>query len=615
MTDRGMTAGDTAAGGVGDRGRAAWRAAGKTLVAKAIAEFCYEELLTPTTGADQQHLDFPAATYTFTATRGAFGAWRVAEDSIRRQDHAAATIADGGPPSVPAEDPLLFLTDARTALGLDGPTLAEALRDLTATWTADAHLLATQPTAAGLAELSYAELESWQQGHPCILLNKGRLGFSAADTRRYAPEHRQHFRLPWLAVHRELAAFAAVPGLSADTLLAEELDPATRQRFAARLEHPADYVWLPVHPFHLENAVRPLFAQQLAEGRIVELGEAPDHYRALASVRTLVNVDHPHKRNVKLALLIRNTLVWRGLPAESAAQAPEVTRWLHLLPHRDPYLAGRMDLLGEVASVAVHHPGFAAVPDAPYRYHELLGAIWREPATGYLAEGERARSLATLLLTGADGRALIAELVERSTADARTWLAAFLRAVLPGLLHALHGNGIAFCPHGENTLVVYGPDELPRRIMLKDFAEDVKLRTEDLPGYADLAEPAKAVLLRWRPDQLAHSILSAMFTGHFRFLTPILDRHLGVGEDEFWGLVRAELLAYRARFPELAAQHEEYGFTAPEFDRVSLNREQLTGGGFHDRAEKDENFDVIHRTVRNPLCANTSAPVVTPPSG
>ncbi|MGW0522014.1 IucA/IucC family protein [Crossiella sp. NPDC003009] len=601
----------------------AWRAAGKALVAKAIAEFCYEELLTPVPEADHYRLDFPAATYTFAATRGAFGAWRVEEDSVRRAPRNGPHQSDLGPSSpggslgTPAEDPLLFLTDARAALGLDGPTTAEALRDLTATWTADTQLLATLPTAAGLADLPYAELESWQSGHPCIVLNKGRLGFSAADARRYAPEHRQTFRLPWLAVHRDLAAFAAVPGLTADTLLAEELAPETRAEFAARLDHArqeqaepadaADYVWLPVHPFHLENAVRPLFAQQLAEGSVVELGEAPDRYRALASVRTLVNVDHPDKHNVKLALLIRNTLVWRGLPAESAAQAPEITRWLHRLPHRDPYLAGRMDLLGEVASVAVRHPGFAAVPDAPYRYHELLGAIWREPATGYLTEGERARSLATLLLTGADGRALVAELVERSGADPRTWLAAFLRAVLPGLLHALHGNGIAFCPHGENTLVVYGPDELPRRIMLKDFAEDVKLRTEDLPGYADLAQAAKAVLLRWRPDQLAHSILSAMFTGHFRFLTPILDRHLGVGEDEFWAMVRAELLAYRARFPELATQHEEYGFTAPEFDRVSLNREQLTGGGFHDRAEKDENFDVVHRTVRNPL-AEVTAP-------
>src|SRR3712207_7297775 len=44
----------------------------------------------------------------------------------------------------------------------------------------------------------------------------------------------------------------------------------------------------------------------------------------------------------------------------------------------------RFHPLGEVASVAVRHPLYEAVADAPYRYHELLGAVWREPVTGVL---------------------------------------------------------------------------------------------------------------------------------------------------------------------------------------------------------------------------------------
>lgn len=602
---------------------ARWRQAGRALVTKAIAELSYEELFVPradgpdreagaagepgeggTAGESRYRLELTGGvTYTFRARRGALDSWRVEAGSIAR--HAAGR-------TVPAEDPLLLLTDAREVLGLDGATAAEALRELTATWSADAALLARLPTAAELADLPYHELEGWQGGHPCMLLNKGRLGFTDTDVRRYAPEARAAFRLPWLAIHRDLASFHGVPGLAADRLLAEELSDDTRQGFArvlaGRTGSPGDYVWLPVHPFHLDAAVRPLFAPYLADGRIVELGEAPDRYRPLASVRTLCNLDHPNKRNVKLPLLLRNTLVWRGLPAGPTAAAPDVTAWLHRLRERDPYLtgAGRIDLLGEVASVAVRHPSFDQVADAPYRYHELLGAVWREPVTGYLAPGERARTLAALLQVGADGRALVAELVARSGHPAKAWLGALTRALLPGLLHALCVHGVAFCPHGENTVVVYDRDELPRRIMLKDFAEDVNLLPQELPSYRDLPPAARSVLLRWPARDLAHSILSAIVAGHLRHFAALVDEHLGVAEPEFWALVRAEVAGYRER------RDDGFGLTEPSFARVCLNREQLTGGGFHDRAEKDESFDLTYGTVPNPLNENAFMTTIGP---
>jgi aerobactin synthase len=563
-----------------------WRRAGLSLVVKAIAELSYEELLTPEPHGEGYRLELPSGVaYEFRARRGAMGAWRIAPESVRR-------LPDG-----PADDPVRLLLDLRPVLSLDGPSLAEALREMLATWTADARMLAELPTAAALAELPYAELESWQGGHPCIVLNKGRLGFSDADTRRYAPEARVPFRLPWLAVRDDLASRHGVP------VLAEELDEPTMARFArvlrSTVDDPARYVWLPVHPFHLEAAVRPLFAQFLADGRMVELGEAPDRYRPLAGVRTVVNVDSPVKRNVKLALLIRNTLVWRGLPAGPVAAAPEVTAWLRRLLDRDP--RPDFDILGEVASVSVRNPLYDSIPDLPYRFHELLGAVWREPCASRLAPGERARSLASLLITGGDGRALAAELVARSGLPQREWLARLLHALLPGLLHLLHAHGIAFTPHGENTIVVYGPDEVPRRTLVKDLAEDVTLLTDDQPAYADLAPAARAELLRWPPAELAHSIQSAVFAGHFRHFAAIVEDQLGVPEHEFWGLVAAEVAAYRAEHPELAAQHAAFGLTAPRFDRVCLNREQLTGGGFHDRSEKDESFDVTYGTVANPL--------------
>ncbi|MFI6766097.1 IucA/IucC family protein [Streptomyces sp. NPDC050355] len=600
--------------------RDAWAQAGRRLLAKAVEEFAYEELLVPEpdTSADTPdayRLDFTDGVHwTFRASRGTFGTWRLVPGTLRR--HPAPGEGESGPERL--------LLDARPVLGWDGPTTAEVLREMTATRRAEAEVIARALPAAALADLDHLDLEGHQDGHPCMLLNKGRLGFSASDAAAYAPEAAGTVHLLWAAVHGSLATYSGrdgVDSLDADTLLGEELDEDTRKQFAAVLQetcaetgyHTVDFHWLPVHPFHWDEAVATLFAPYLADGRIVLLGEGPDRYRPLQSIRTLANLDHPHRRNVKVPLYIRNTLVWRGLSTKPTEAAPDVSAWLHAVRDADPYLRDelRFHPLGEVAGVAVRHPLYESVKDAPYRYHELLGAVWREPVAALLGEGEQARTMAALLKVGSDGRALAGELVERSGLAPRAWLERFFSALLPGLLHYLYRYGTAYCPHGENTVVLYDAADTPIGIAVKDFAEDVNLLPGEHPEYAGLSERADALLLRWPAGELAHSLLSAVFAGHFRFFAPLVAEHLGVPEDEFWGLVRAEIERYHARFPELADRFGEFGLLAPEFDRVALNREQLLGGGFHDRAEKDEGFDVVHGALTNPL-ATATAPARDP---
>lgn len=188
---------------------------------------------------------------------------------------------------------------------------------------------------------------------------------------------------------------------------------------------------------------------------------------------------------------------------------------------------------------------------------------------------------------------MIAELVGRSGLDARAWLRQLFGALLPGLLCYLYQHGVAFCPHGENTVVLFDAREVPVGAAVKDLAEDVNV----LPG----AGSAPPTLLRWPARQLAHSILSALVAGHFRHLAEIVAAHLGVPEPVFWQLVRAEVVACHDQHPAQADRIAEFGLLAPRFDRVALNREHLTGGGFHDRSERDADFDLTHGAVPNPL--------------
>jgi siderophore synthetase component len=571
------------------------------MLAKAVSEFAYEELLHPVADPDGGHrIDLPGEVrYRFRATRGAYDTWHVDPATLTR-------VFEGR--EHPAWDPLRFLLDAHTTLGLTGDTSGHLVRELTATLAADVRLQTTAVPAARLAELSYAELEGHQTGHPWIVPNKGRVGFSAADAREYAPEARRPLRLDWIAVHHDRAEYRGVPGLTAERLYAAELDADTRLRFRSVLTtrnlNPDDYHQLPVHPWQWTETIETLYAPDIAADRIVKLGPAPDRLLPQQSVRTFLNIDEPTRRTVKLPLSVLNTLVWRGLPTERTLAAPAVTKWVLDLRDADPFLRDecRVILLGETASVTVRHPVLEEIPGVPYQYRELLGAIWRDPLEPRLETGEKARTLAALLHVDPDGRPFIAELIDHSGLGARQWLRRLFHAMLPPLLHFLYRYGVVFSPHGENAIVVYDETDAPVRLAVKDFVDDVNVSSKTLPELNGMPDDVAAVLLRERPEFLCQFIHSGLFVGHYRYLAELCDRHFGVTQPEFWAMVREEILDQHDRFPELADRHTLFDLLTPRIERLCLNRNRLLLDGYRDRPMRPH--AAVHGTVRNPLFTN-----------
>ncbi|MET9350526.1 IucA/IucC family protein [Streptomyces termitum] len=598
-----------------------WSRASARVLAKALAEFAYEEIIEPvpaptppTTGTapnetgdagtaagPDARTDPGPAPYTlalddgtvlaFTARRGAYGGWRVAPESITHEGR-------------PLTDPLTLLVRARGLLGLDGATLGHLIRELSATLAAEARLDHTALTADRLADLPYAALEGHQTGHPWLVLNKGRIGFSATDTARWAPEARRPTRLPWIAVSERIAAYRGVAGLDTpDRLYARELDPPVRDAFRAALTarglDPDTYLLLPVHPWQWDEILLPLFAPAIASGDLVPLPADDDLRLPQQSIRTFLNTSRPDRHTVKLPLSVLNTLVWRGLPTERTLAAPAVTAWVHGLRDADPFLRDECGviLLGEVASVTVAHPLYDRLPEVPYQYKELLGAIWREPLR--LPPGERARTLASLLHTDPDGRAFTAELVARSGLAPEVWLRRLFAALLPPLLHFLYRYGTVFSPHGENAIVVYDEHDVPVRLAIKDFVDDVNISSHPLPEHAAMPDDVRAVLLTERPGFLTQFIHSGLFVGVFRYLAPLCEEQLGVPERDFWALVRAEILRHQERFPELKDRFELFDLLTPRIERLCLNRNRLHMDGYRDRSDRPH--AAVHGTVPNPL--------------
>jgi siderophore synthetase component len=239
------------------------------------------------------------------------------------------------------------------------------------------------------------------------------------------------------------------------------------------------------------------------------------------------------------------------------------------------------------------------MPRIPYQYRELLGAIWREPLPAALEPKERARTLAALLSTGSDGTPLIAELITRSALTPEEWLTRLFHAILPPLLHFLYAYGTAFSPHGENAVVVFNEKDVPTRLAVKDFVDDVNISDADLPELATLPADAAAVLLREKADYLCQFLHGALFIGHFRYLADLMEQRLAVPADRFWDLVRAEISAYQARFPERADRYTLFNLSVPHLDRLCLNRNRLLLDGYRDRATRPHVEP--YGTVPNPL--------------
>ncbi|MEW1793843.1 MULTISPECIES: IucA/IucC family protein [Streptomyces] len=578
-----------------------WAGATARLLAKLLGEFAYEEIIEPVarTGSNGEApgrytlaLD-DGTPLTFTARRGAYGSWRVDPHSV---EHAGK----------PFRDPLRFLVLARRLLAIDGATLGHLVRELNATLVADARIDGTALTAAQLADLDYAELEGHQTGHPWLILNKGRIGFSALDSTRWAPESRAPSRLPWLAVSTALAAYRGVPSLAVpEQLYGSELDPATREAFASVLRSrgldPDAYLYLPVHPWQWDEVLLPLYAGEIAAGAIVPLPTDGDVRLPQQSIRTFLNTSRPDRHTVKLPLSILNTLVWRGLPTERTLAAPAVTAWMRGLYESDPFLRDECGviLLGEVASVTVTHPLYDHLPEVPYQYKELLGAIWREPLPSRLAPGERARTLASLLHTDPQGRSFTAELVSRSGLPAEVWLGRLFAALLPPLLRFLYRYGTVFSPHGENAVVVFDDSDVPVRLAIKDFVDDVNVSARPLPEHEAMPREVRDTLLTEEPSFLTQFIHSGLFVGVFRFLAPLCQEQLDVPERTFWSLVRAEILRHQARFPELKDRFETFDLLTPRIARLCLNRNRLHLDGYRDRADRPH--AAVHGTVPNPL--------------
>ncbi|MFF6843792.1 IucA/IucC family protein [Streptomyces tanashiensis] len=548
-----------------------WAAANRALIRKGIAEFAHERLLDPQELGESRYQvlsDDGGTEYRFTADRFALDHWQVYPESISRHR---------GDEQLPL-DALQFITELRGSLGLSDEILPVYLEEISSTLAGTAYKATKPPvTSAELARAGFQAIETGMtEGHPCFVANNGRLGFGVDEYRAYAPEAAAEIRLIWLAAHRDRTTFTAGADLDYEAFVRAELGDATVDGFAATLAGRgldlADYLLMPAHPWQWWNKLSVTFASEVAQERLVYLGEGDDAYLAQQSIRTFFNTSDPAKHYVKTALSVLNMGFMRGLSAAYMEATPAINDWLHGLIDSDSTLkAARFSIIRERAAVGYRHLEYEAATDRYSPYRKMLAALWRESPVPSLAEGERLATMASLLHLDHAGASFAGALIKESGLEPRVWLRQYLDAYLLPILHCFYAYDLVFMPHGENVILVLDERGAVDRAIFKDIAEEICV----MDPAAVLPPAVERVRAEVPEDMKLLSVFTDVFDCFFRFLGATLAAGGVLDEDGFWRTVAECVRGYQEAKPERADRFAQYDMFAETFALSALNRLQL----------------------------------------
>ena len=577
-----------------------WRLAGQRLIEMAIAEFLYEEIIQVTDLKDNRYqLTLDDQTYTFKAQNYLLGHWQIEEGSVRE-----LSVAE----DLPAWNLHTFIRAFSNQTEVKPFTKAYLIKEMNNTWLAEAHLFDERRLSSEAAlTASHHEIEGMLRGHPWLIMSKGRMGFGYDDYLSAAPELSPTVKVLWLAVHRDLAEFRSTEEWQAGRLYQYELDAEELESFEQQLHERGcscrDYFLIPVHAWQWHQWLVPTYANEIVDQRIIELGVGQDDYVPMQSIRTLCNISQPERHYVKLPVSIFNTAVYRGLPSKRNLAAPAVTAWLKQIQSQDSDLKqSGVAFLGEVATLTIHQPCFDQIEGAPYQFKELFGCLWRESVDPVIGTGEQALSQAALLHRDINGQSILAVLIQASGLSPLQWLKRFAEVSVTPLLICLYKYGLAFSPHGENTMLIHA-NGVPQKMVLKDFIDDVNLVDEDFPELASLPIEGQ-ILLRHPAHELSHFIFTGLFMVHYRYICNVfLQDYPEHSEVEFWQTISSVIDAFHQAHPELAERIEKFAMFRAEFEKICLNRVRLFTTSYNDEAERP--VPVFLDPIANPVSPET----------
>ncbi|MCP3753332.1 IucA/IucC family protein [Streptomyces sp. TBY4] len=372
----------------------------------------------------------------------------------RRPGRPELGTGAGWHPLTHAELVKLVADELRQYTGVSNDELPVEIADSRETIAA---LLAARAAVPPPADPYVRSEQSLVMGHPHHPAPKARGGGPANGWLPYAPEARARFPLAFLGVREDQVAGEGGPAAEAAVdSLAEALGGP---------RPPAGYRLLPAHPWQLDLvAGRPAVREAFADGRLLSLGTGRVPVWPTASIRTLYVPGGGSGGGggaaagdlfVKFSLDVRITNDVRRL-------------WRH-----DLLKLRRTDVAVEAGFAELRRSGSRAawLSDRGYRTasfaFEELAVLVRDGLAAHVEPGLTPLLAAALAEGYPDSPPAAAP-------DPAAWWRAYLRQVVPPVLHLFARHGVVLEAHLQNTLVAVDDRGMPAQALFRD-AEGVKL--------------------------------------------------------------------------------------------------------------------------------------------
>lgn len=555
-----------------------WEAANRNLIAKAISELYYEEVIS------NEVAEIEAGSYILKLNRGlsyTFKAYKsvwchlvIDAGSLKRSDGLELDAAK-------------FFKETQHLTQMDDITLANFLEEMLHTLYSDQVLLRKSISVEKMYQLDSLKVETYLNGHPKLILNKGRLGWSPGDLSAFSPENNREVQFCRVAIKKDLLEINYQKDKSFDEIITadltkQELDKLREEIYRKKINHESYYI-IPIHPWQWENKIRFFFQKDINNKDIVFLANVGDSYRPHISLRTFSNCDNIHFYDIKLPISILNTSCVRGIPARHISVASEISQGVESILKQDRLLLElNTDCLKDIAAFSYVEPSYSDIKNAPYRYREFLGAIWRESSVARLNKDEKCLMTGALSYLDKSGKSLIGFLIERSSLSIEGWLENYFRKVVIPLYHLQSQYGIGLVAHGQNTILKL-KNNAPSGLIVKDFQGDLRLN-ENLPSETrkHFAEYVIEKLDSLPADHIIHDLITGHFVSVLRFISQVLFLSHGYKEKNFYSLLGSIIADYENKYP---TKSKVPSLLTRNYHRILLNKVRFEIG-YQDSAQR-----------------------------
>lgn len=550
-----------------------WQQVNLNLIAKAIGEMVFEEtLLVSESDSLFSFTTSAGISYSFQGEKSLWNWIKVDPNSIKRNGSSQLEAS-------------LFFIDTQEYTQMSDITLAQFIEEMRSTLFADLKLL-QGPSINEFIELNYLESQQSLNGHPKILMNKGRIGWDTNDWRKYAPENKELFPLRLIAIKTSFLKGVLPQNKHYEGLTSSEHIESIKKQVDLSL-----FTLMPVHPWQWENVVLYHFQKEIHEGNLVDLGLTKNHFSPQVSLRTLNSVFPKTAFEIKLPLSILNTSCIRGVPAKTIELGSLISKALTTLIAQDGFLKEKVDILNEEAGVTYIPEDLAMIKGAPYRFHEYLGAIWRESAESKISPDQQIILTANLLYQDNHGKSAAAAYIQKSGLSAKEWLTSYTQVVILPLLHLQHQHGIGLVSHGQNIMLVM-ENYRPKKLVLKDFQGDFRFSTKAPQDTIELFGEAYLKITKLKPEHLIHDLYTAHFVTLLRYVGMTLSLENVISEKDFYTTISQEVSSYENSFGSEISLLKQY------FEKILVNSVRFKIG-YGDSMERP--LPLLGQQILNPL--------------